>query len=67
MVGGLTPLPSSRFAFQQTASSLLFNVDEEFGAIEFEFPAGTEGHISAVMSAFDRFSVGFEATCLDAD
>ncbi len=59
--------PSSRFAFQISASALLFNVDEEFGVIEFQFPAGTEGHVSAVMSAFGRFSVGFEATCLDAD
>ena len=65
--GGLTPLPSDKFAFQTSASDLLFNVDEEFGAIEFEFPPGTAGHISAVMSAFGRFSVGFEANCLDAD
>ena len=58
-------LPSAKFAFQITAGDLLFGVDEGFGAIEFEFPADSVGHISGIMSAFARLSVGFEATCLD--
>ncbi len=45
--------------------SALPGLDLEFGAIEFQFPGQTVGHVSSVMSAFDRFSVGFEATCLD--
>lgn len=55
---------SDKFAFEITANDLLGPFGVEFGAIEFDFD--TVGHISAVMSAFDRFSVGFEATCLDA-
>ena len=59
--------PSSRFALQTTAGDLLAVFEEEFGAIEFEFPSGTVGHVSATMSALGRYSVGFEATCLDAE
>jgi len=58
--------PSSVFAFEVAASSLRGGiVPDEFGAIEFELPLDTVGHVSAVMSALGRFSVGFEATCLD--
>lgn len=60
--------PAADVAFQVSANVLMSadpNLDLEFGAIEFQFPAETVGHISAVMSAFDRFSVGYEATCLD--
>ncbi len=71
LAGGLSlvdsSLPSAKFAFQIPASALLVGVNEEFGAIEFEFPIGSVGHVSAVMSALGRFSVGFEATCLDED
>ncbi|MCP3962859.1 MAG: hypothetical protein GY719_33895 [bacterium] len=56
---------SNANAFQVAASTLRFIVGAEFGAIEFEFPVGTVGHISAVMSALGRLSVGYEATCLD--
>jgi len=60
--------PATDVAFQVSAN-LLRSVDPqldlEFGAIEFQFPGQTVGHISAVMSAFGRFSVGYEATCLD--
>ena len=60
--------PAADVAFQVSAD-LLMSADPGlnlgFGAIEFQFPGGTIGHISAVMSAFDRYSVGFEATCLD--
>ena len=52
-------------AFEVPASILRVDVEDEFGAIEFEFPIGTVGHISAVLSALGRLSVGFEATCLD--
>ncbi len=60
--------PASDVAFQVSANLLMSadpELDLEFGAIEFQFPAGTVGHISAVMSAFNRYSVGYEATCLD--
>ncbi len=60
--------PASDVAFQVSANLLMSadpELDLEFGAIEFQFPAETVGHISAVMSAFNRFSVGYEATCLD--
>lgn len=56
---------SNANAFQVTANTLRFIVGAEFGAIEFEFPPGTVGHISATMSALGRLSVGYEATCLD--
>ncbi len=60
--------PAADVAFQVSANLLMSanpGLDLEFGAIEFEFADGRVGHISAVMSAFDRFSVGYEATCLD--
>jgi len=60
--------PAADVAFQVSANLLMSadpQLDLEFGAIEFQFPGQTVGHISAVMSAFGRFSVGFEATCLD--
>ena len=69
LAGGLSivdsSLPSAKYAFQIPASALLVGAGEEFGAIDFEFPLDTVGHISGVMSALGRFSVGFEATCLD--
>ncbi len=60
-------LPASDVAFQISAADLMAgpSLDVEFGAIEFQFPPGVVGHISAVMSAFGRLSVGYEATCLD--
>ncbi len=60
--------PSADVAFQVSANLLMSadpGLDLAFGAIEFQFPGGTVGHISAIMSAFDRYSVGYEATCLD--
>ncbi len=59
--------PASDVAFQISAADLMSGpgLDLEFGAIEFQFPPGVIGHISAVMSAFGRFSAGYEATCLD--
>ena len=60
--------PASDVAFQVSANLLMSadpGLDFEFGAIEFQFPAGLAGHISAVMDAFGRYSVGYEATCLD--
>lgn len=69
LAGGLSlvdsSFPSGKFAFQVPASALLVGVNEEFGAIEFEFPLGAVGHVSGVLSALGRLSVGFEATCLD--
>ena len=60
--------PTSVVAFQVSANLLMSadpGLDLEFGALEFQFPGETVGHISAVMDAFDRYSVGYEATCLD--
>ncbi len=60
--------PTSVVAFQVSANLLMSadpTLDLEFGALEFQFPGETVGHISAVMDAFDRYSVGYEATCLD--
>ncbi len=59
--------PATDVAFQVSASDLMSgpSLGLEFGAIEFQFPPGIVGHISAVMSAFGRLSVGYEATCLD--
>jgi hypothetical protein len=37
----------------------------DFGAFEFQFAGGAVGHISAIMSASGRYSVGLEATCGD--
>ncbi len=56
--------PSNNFAFEVPSSLLLTGVSTEFGSIEFDFGGGI-GHISAIMSALGRLSVGFEATCLD--
>ncbi len=51
---------------QISASDLMIaGLDLEFGAIEFQFSGGVIGHISAVLDAFGRYSVGYEATCLD--
>lgn len=40
-------------------------LSEPFGAIEWEFLGGVKGHISAVMTASGRFSVGLETECRD--
>ncbi|MEM7583539.1 MAG: hypothetical protein AAF560_09190 [Acidobacteriota bacterium] len=56
--------PSSNFAFEVPSSLLLTGVSSEFGSIEIDFGTGV-GHVSAIMSALGRLSVGFEATCLD--
>jgi len=59
------------FASDQTTLDVTTNeilqgmVSADFGALEFEFAMGAVGHISAVMSASGRYSVGLEATCLD--
>ncbi len=60
--------PGSDVAFQISANELMLGpggLNLEFGAIEFQFPSGVVGHVSAIMSAFSRFSAGYEATCLD--
>ncbi len=38
---------------------------EDFGAIEFQLAGGMRGHVSATLSASNRYSVSYEATCLD--
>lgn len=52
-------------AFKVTAAELLQPLAQDFGAIEFQFRDGMVGHISAVQSASNRYSVGLEAACGD--
>jgi len=57
---------SDQTAFEVTAYDLLHPmVSIDFGAIEIQFSHGELGHISAVMSASGRYSVGLEASCGD--
>ncbi len=59
-------LPVAAGVVRISANDLMSaGLDLEFGAIEFQFSGGAVGHISAVLDAFGRYSVGFEATCLD--
>jgi hypothetical protein len=56
-----------KVAFQVTAEDLLApTVNTNFGAIDFQFSNDAVGHISAVLSASGRYSVGYEATCTDS-
>lgn len=51
-------------SFRVPADDLLGpSVSENFGALEFQFRNGAVGHVSGVMSALGRYSVGFEASC----
>ncbi len=52
-------------AFKVTAEELLQPLMQDFGAIEFQFRNGVIGHVSAVQSAANRYSVGLEAACGD--
>lgn len=52
-------------AFKVTAEQLLQPLSQDFGAIEFQFRNGVVGHVSAVQSAANRYSVGLEAACGD--
>lgn len=54
-------------AFQVTAEDLLQpTVNIDFGAIDFQFSDGALGHVSAILSASGRYSVGYEAICTDS-
>lgn len=59
-------LPIDEVAFTVSAQSLFAGqpAQPNFGAIELSF-GGTLGHVSAVMSANGRFSVGFKGLCRD--
>ncbi len=49
-----------------TAEELLSPLSsEDFGSMEFQFADGAVGHVSAVLSAENRYSVGLEASCSD--
>lgn len=52
-------------AFEVTAAELVSPFSEDFGAIEFNFSDGAVGHVSAILSAGGRYSVGIEAACGD--
>lgn len=52
-------------AFEVAAADLFVGpLQAEFGAVEFQF-VDTVGHVAAILSAFDRYSVGLEAFCGD--
>lgn len=53
-------------AFRTAARDLLQPISsEDFGAVEFQFLDDRVGHVSAVLSAAGRYSVGLEASCGD--
>ncbi len=52
-------------AFEVSAAELLQPFVQDFGAIEFQFLDGVVGHVSAILSASGRYSVGLEAACGD--
>ncbi len=63
---GVRSFASSSVAFTVSAADLIDGItSKDFGAIEFQFSDGAVGHISAVVSASNRYSVGLEATCGD--
>lgn len=60
-----TDLSMNEVALRTTASDLTSLIPTNFGAIEFQFNNGVQGHISAVMKALGLYSVGLEASCSD--
>ena len=52
-------------AFEVSAAELLQPFVQDFGAIELQFSDGSLGHVSAILSAGGRYSVGLEAACRD--
>lgn len=63
---GVRSFASNSVAFTVSASDLIDGItSKDFGAIEFQFSDGAVGHISAVVSASNRYSVGLEASCGD--
>jgi hypothetical protein len=51
--------------FEVAAADLFVGpLQADFGAVEFQF-IGTVGHVAAILSAQNRYSVGFEAFCGD--
>ena len=57
---------SDKVTFQVTADELLLPaVTADFGAIEFQFAEGILGHVSGLLNASGRYSVGLEAACGD--
>ena len=58
-------MPSSSFNSSVLESPPL-NIDVPFGAIEWTFADGAVGHISSILKASGRFSVGLAATCIDS-
>jgi len=66
--GGLvlaTGFAADEVAFEVAAEDLLVGpLQADFGAVEIQF-VDTVGHVSAILSADDRYSVGLEAFCGD--
>ena len=56
---------ADQVAFEVSAAELLQPFVQDFGAIEFQFSDGGVGHVSAILSAGGRYSVGLEAACGD--
>lgn len=58
-------LPANEVVFQVSAEELTALGPTSFGVIEIQLNGGVLGHVSAVMSALGRYSVGLEAACRD--
>ncbi len=58
-----TAIESTKQSHQISVDSL--NLGLSYGAIEWTFANGVRGHLSTVIEALDKFSVGFEAECRD--
>lgn len=56
-------VPTDRSSFTVSSEALLTLQQPNFGAIEFDL--GVPGHVSAVMSAEGRYSVGLKGLCRD--
>ncbi len=56
---------ASEVAFEVSAAELLQPFVQDFGALELQFSDGAVGHVSAVLSAGGRYSVGLEGACRD--
>lgn len=60
-----TNLAANEVVFQATAAELTALDPTSFGVAEIQMNDGVRGHVSVVMSALGRYSVGLEAACRD--
>lgn len=62
---GQVGFPALDTAFRVRTADLVSIVPTSFGAIELQLSQPVRGHLSAVLSALGRYSVGLEAACRD--